>query len=228
MQHPWAPQGLCRPQRGRAPTHMLRLLPPTLGSAPQDTHLCNFIITLAQPVWGFLTGWAGGGQGSHPPVYTQVCRCLEEGIVFLQSTPGLSLHSRLLCTPIYHITQMALSVEQDSRCTWPRWWWVGQDETLLPAPSHTQRTCCHPTRILGTGAMLGQLRQEGALFCRRKLWGGDPSVTLGQVILGVIDLVSLNPVILACGRGPLSTLPHPLWCLTLQSLPTGVRRMEKQ
>lgn len=46
--------------------------------------------------------------------------------------------------------------------------------------------------------MLGQLKQKGSLLCRREQGGGQLdfcSPPLGQVMLGVTDVVSLNPVI---------------------------------
>lgn len=46
---------------------------------------------------------------------------------------------------------------------------VGGAELDFPACPHLcTEDLLSPTRALGAGAMLGQLRQEGTLFCRRE------------------------------------------------------------
>lgn len=62
---------------------------------------------------------------SHPPTSKQAGQSRGRGTI-PPGAPGLSLCHQLLHSPVYHVAQMPVSVEQGSCCTWPWWWWAGQ------------------------------------------------------------------------------------------------------
>lgn len=144
---------------------------PALGSAFEPhghTNLCNLIITLIQPAKDELLTLAGLARPSEPsPASKQAVGIGGKGFspsTVVPASPSILGNST---SPKATLPRRPSSLEQGSCCIWPRPWWVWQDETFLPPPIHKQPTATQPGHG-GTRSVLGQLRQEGALLCRRE------------------------------------------------------------